>query len=312
MRKYLIITIIVISSLLTACSSSEKEFSDDDFVIFTSIYPIQYIVENIAGDAAIVESIYPPGVDAHTYEPTSKEITKMANADAFIYLGAGMESFVETAADALTSQDITFVEIGKHEELFMEADHDHNHDHGDHHEHDEHHHFDPHIWFDPLRMIEMGKIITEDLSELNPELQETFTQNFAAFEANMKEIDQKYVDTLADKHHPSIIVSHAAYGYWEERYGIEQIPVSGLTSSEEPSQKDLVAVAKLAKEQQLKYVIFEQNSSNKTAKIIQEHIHADALEIHNLEMLTASDIENKEDYLSLMEKNLEVLRKATE
>src|SRR5699024_4736234 len=127
---------------LVACSVSNDDSTEDDFVIYTSIYPIQYIVEEIVGDLAIVKSIYPLGADAHTYEPTSKEITTMARSDVFIYLGAGMEAFIETTAKALTNQDLKFIEIGKNETLFMEADED-EHDHHGHHHH--HHDLDPHI-----------------------------------------------------------------------------------------------------------------------------------------------------------------------
>lgn len=304
--------------LLAGCNtnSSNENSTDEDLFIFTSIYPIQYVAEQITGDDATIQSVYPPGVDAHTYEPTSKEITNLANGDAFIYLGSGMEGFAESAADALESQDVLFVEIGEHDDLFIEGDH-HEHDEGDEHGHahdeDDHDHgdLDPHIWLDPLRMIEMGEIITNKLIELKPEDEENFTENFAILKENMTELDQAFKETLQSKENKQIIVTHAAYGYWEDRYGIEQIPISGLSSSDEPSQKELADIAKQAKEQDLQYVIFEQTGSNQVATIIQEHIDAKKLSIHNLEVLTEEDIENKEDYLSLMKKNLEVLDQAT-
>ncbi len=76
------------------------------------------MVERIGGETVYAESVYPPGVDAHTYEPAAREMTAIADGDAFIYLGAGLEGFAETAADALASQDIKLVEIGTNEELF--------------------------------------------------------------------------------------------------------------------------------------------------------------------------------------------------
>lgn len=288
--------------LLTACNST-NETRDDQLLIYTSIYPIQYIAEEITGNEAVVKSIYPPGVDAHTYEPTSKEITEIANGDAFIYLGAGMESFAETAADALQSQDILFIEIGGHEHLFAEDEHDdHGHDHGDH---------DPHIWLDPLRMIEIGEIIKDELVSLHPENEDEYIANFEALKQDLTVLDEEFTATLEPKDNKQILVSHAAYGYWEERYGIEQIPISGLSSSDEPSQKDLAEIARLAEKEDLTYVIFEQTGSNRLASIIQEYIHAEGLTIHNLEVLTEDDIAENENYLTLMEKNLEVLDQAT-
>ncbi|HLR71024.1 MAG TPA: adhesin, partial [Pseudogracilibacillus sp.] len=65
--------------------------------------------------------------------------------------------------------------------------------------------------------------------------------------------------------------------------------------------------AERAEKEGLQYVIFDQTGSNRLATIIQDHINADKRMIHNIETLTDEDIEQNEDYLSLMEKNLEVL-----
>lgn len=151
MKRILPFAIIFI--ILTACSSNKN----DDDIIYTSIYPLEYIVQEIAEDKVDVQSIYPPGVDAHTYEPTSKEITALADGKAFIYLGAGMESFAETIAEALKNQEMEFIEIGKHKELFNSNTTNNETD------------LDPHIWLDPMRMIQMAEIITKELNELQPE-----------------------------------------------------------------------------------------------------------------------------------------------
>ena len=299
--------IILLLFIMTACNANNTK-ENDELLIYTSIYPLEYIVEELAGDQVVAESIYPPGVDAHTYEPTSREITQLADGDAFIYMGAGMEGFAETMADALKNQDISFIEIGQQETLFQENKHD-DHDHDDEHEH--HGDLDPHIWLDPVRMIQVAELITNELIELQPNQKDIFLENLSIFTEKMTVLDEKFAATLTDNPNHHILVSHAAYGYWEQRYGIEQISISGLSSSDEPSQKELASIAKLAKEKDIKYVIFEQTGSNRIATIIQDHIKAEALYIHNLEVLTEEDIENNEDYYSLMEKNLHVLDKAT-
>src|SRR5699024_3366279 len=268
-------------------------------------------VERIGGDTVSTTSVYPPGVDAHTYEPASKEMTTIAKGNAFIYLGAGMEGFAENAAEALQSQDVKLIEIGRHDELFHsenshckhseESYHHDGHNHGDH---------DPHIWLDPERMIEMSTVIKDELIKLNPSKEDEYNENFNNLKKNLENLDQAFFDTLNPKQNKDLLVSHAAYGYWEERYGIEQIAINGLSSSNEPSQRDLTKIIRQAREHQLKYIIFEQNSSNRVSEIIQDHINAEALTIHNLSVLTDKDIKNKENYLSLMEHNLEILDKA--
>ncbi|MUV39147.1 High-affinity zinc uptake system protein ZnuA [Lentibacillus sp. JNUCC-1] len=304
----LLILLSCLVLIATACSTNDAEGKQAHLTIYTSIYPIQYAVERIGAGHIVAKTIYPPGVDAHTYEPSAKDMTDIADSDAFIYLGMGMESFAETAAGALTSNEDSpmLVEIGQHHELFAEGHHDHHehdgHDHGDH---------DPHIWFDPIRMTNMADIVKEALIELDPAHADEFKTNFKSLKNDLEDLDQDFQHTLQNNPKRQIVVSHAAYGYWEERYGIEQIPVSGLSSSEEPSQKQLVSIIEQAKAYDVKYMIFEQNTSNRVAEIIQENIGAEALVIHNLSVLTENDIDNGRDYLSIMKDNLQVLDTAT-
>ncbi len=302
MRVFVSIVIFVLIG--TSCQSQTEEANQtNDVHIYTSIYPIQYIIEQLTSQFAHVETVYPPGVDAHTYEPSTKDMIDISSSDAFIYLGAGMESFAETTATALESSDVHFIELGEDESLFNHIDdhddhHDHGHDHGD---------FDPHIWFDPLRMIQMGDMIKDEMIELFPQEKNSIEAQYTLFVEEMEELDTLFIDTLAGKTNKKMIVSHAAYGYWEERYGIEQIPISGISATQEPSQKELAHLIKRANEEQMNYIFFEQNTSNKIATIIQEHIHATPLYIHNLEVLTDEDIQNHEDYMSLMKNNIEAL-----
>ncbi|WP_047983708.1 metal ABC transporter solute-binding protein, Zn/Mn family [Ornithinibacillus californiensis] len=316
-----LITIILMSILLLGCTNVNTESqSSNKLSIYTSVYPIQYIVERIGGDTVTTTSIFPPGVDAHTYEPTAKTMTTLARSDAFIYFGTGMEGFTESIAEALESVDISLLELGEYEELFEEVEHHHvesnqvePEEHEEHH-HDGHNHgdHDPHIWIDPLRMAEMGHIITEYLIELNPDQKRLYEENFHLLELDLHQLDEAFSEELSKKKNKEILVSHAAYGYWEERYGIEQISINGLSSSSEPSQRDLVEIIEQAEASQLQYVIVEQNTSSKVTEIIQEHIGAEALSIHNLAVLTEKDVKEKSDYLSIMRHNLSVLDLATQ
>ena len=111
----------------------------------------------------------------------------------------------------------------------------------------------------------------------------------------------------ADKN--KFIVSHAAYGYWESRYGLEQISVAGLSTSSEPSQKQLQNIIQTANENTLDTIYFEQNVSSKLTEIVQSEIGAESLQLHNLAVLTEADINEGENYFTLMERNIDNLEK---
>ncbi|WP_156288705.1 metal ABC transporter solute-binding protein, Zn/Mn family [Oceanobacillus salinisoli] len=371
-----LITLFFVGMITVGCTSGNEVATDAEetaLTVYTTIYPIQYAVEQIGGDTVKVNAVIPPGGDAHTAELTQKDMTSIAESDAFIYLGAGMEGFAETAAGALASQKVKLIEIGKHDELFhadeeghteelhdheeeeghieelhdheeeeghTEESHDHeeeearteeSHDHEgekdnteeshDHEEeeahteesHDGHYHgdYDPHIWLDPLRMVEVVEIIKDELITLNPEEEAIYNENFETLEANLIALNDQFTEVLGEKENKQILVSHAAFGYWKERYDIEQIAVNGLSTENEPSQKELTEIIDLAKEYNLEYILFEQNSSNRVSKIIQDEIGLKELSIHTLQVLTDEDLNNKEDYISIMKHNLEVLDKAT-
>ncbi|MFC3039817.1 metal ABC transporter solute-binding protein, Zn/Mn family [Virgibacillus xinjiangensis] len=345
-----LILFILIALVVAGCSSAEQASPNKEtegLTIYTTLYPIQYAAERIGGDTISVESVFPPGVDAHTFEPTTRDMTTIADGDAFIYMGAGMEGFAETAAEALSSQEVEMVELGQNEELFQpsegSAEDEHNDEAHEHHDGDEHHedeqhdegehqdahgenqdshghegddghnHGDhnPHVWLDPVRMIEMAEMVKEELIELNPEAEQTYEENFTSLKDDLHQLDEEFVSSIGNKEDKHILVSHAAYGYWEERYGIEQISVNGLSSSSEPSQKELTQIIDLADEYDLEYMIYEQNSSNRVSEIIQEQLGMKKAQIHNVSVLTEEDIDNGEDYLSLMKQNIEVLDEVT-
>lgn len=322
----LLLTTMAIS--ITGCASNAKqEEKTEPLAIYVTVYPLQFLVEAIGGETVDVQSIFPPGVDAHTYEPTSREMTQIATSDAFIYIGSSMEGFVASAADALADEAVQLIAMDDYKTLFMLNDtvtdvhdehetehHDHEADTHDEHEHENHefdqHHthlYNPHIWLDPLRMVEMAEIIYEHLIALHPTEKDLYEKNKTALIDLLRQLDASFTEMAATKQHKYIIVPHAAYDYWTERYGIEQIAISGISTTEEPSQKHLTEIIQKVENYDLDYVLYEQNTPNKLMDIIQEQTGVKVATIHNLAVLTDEDIANKEDYFSLMQRNIEVL-----
>ncbi|PGT88606.1 MULTISPECIES: metal ABC transporter solute-binding protein, Zn/Mn family [Bacillaceae] len=205
-------------------------------------------------------------------------------------------------------EDAAHDEKHAHEE---DAAHDEEHAHEEDATHDEEHHHhgdqDPHVWLDPMRSIKLAENIKNALIEIKPESKETFEENFTKLKADLTALDQTFHETLENSKTKYILVSHAAYGYWQDRYGLEQIAIAGLSPSQEPSQQQLTEIITESEEHGLKYVLFEQNVQSNVAKVIQDEIGAKSLTLHNLESVTEENIINKEDYFSIMEKNVEIL-----
>ena len=147
---------------------------------------------------------------------------------------------------------------------------------------------------------------------MRPGAAEEFEANFESLKEELEALDEEFLNMKADISSNTIIVSHAGYGYWEERYGIHQVGIAGLSPTNEPSIKQMQEVIAMMEENNINYVMFEQNIPTNLAETVREEVGAEALWLHNLENLTTEDKENDEDYFSLMRKNIETLRTALE
>lgn len=315
-RKIAFSMLLAVSAFLTACGSNNEEQTNnnDALTVYTTVYPLMYLAEEIGGDLIDVKSVYPANADEHSFEPSQKEIIDMAESDLFLYIGYNLEGFVKKAEPILEDEGVKVTAIGEQIDIDIEShseeDHDHSEEGHDDHEGHDHGDVDPHVWLDPNLMIQMAEQVKNELTELLPEKESYFEENYKQTAEKMKDLDADFKQMVEESAKDEIIVSHAAYGYWEARYGIEQLAVAGLSSSSEPSQKQLTELLKTAKEHDIEYVLFEQNVPSKLTETIQKEIGAKSLTIHNLSVLTSEDMENGEDYVSLMEHNIATLKEA--
>ena len=307
--------ILSASTILVGCNDDNTANTQDEnkLSIYTTVYPLEYMAEQIGGDYVNVSSIYPAGVDEHTFEPTQKDIINIAESDLFYYIGYNLEGFVNNVTKTLANENVEMIAIGEKVNLDTHDDEEHDHEHEDHeHEDDGHDHgsVDPHLWIDPVYAKQMAESIKDSLIKKMPEQEKVFEENYAALAQKFDELNAEYTKVFSEAQHNEFLVSHAAFGYWEERYGAEQISVSGVSTSEEPTQKSLEKLVDTANEHDLTYILVEQNVSSKLTDVIQKEANLTSLPIHNLATLTQDDIDKERDYFSIAKDNLDSLQKA--
>jgi len=320
MNKTILIVLATILLLFTAACGKDnnsvqtnKDNSKEKVTVYTTVYPLTYFTERIGGDHVKVTSIYPAGSNEHTFEPTQKNMMDLADADLFFYIGLGLEGFVDKAkrtlsgeqvkmvatADALTDDEIQAGMVEEEDEHDEEG-------------HEDHHHgaIDPHVWISPVLSQKLSLSIKNALIEQDPEHEATYTENYEKLIAELNQLDADFKEMADQAENKTFFVSHAAFGYLAKPYGLEQVSIAGLNSQDEPSQKKLTEIVELAKEKNIKTILFEQNVSSKTANVIRKEIGADSLVMHNLGVLTDNDIKNNETYFTLMKRNLQTLKTA--
>ncbi len=192
-----------------------------------------------------------------------------------------------------------------HEE---EDDHGHEEedDHG--HEMDEHGHdhggLDPHMWLDPVLAAVQVERIRDAFIDADPANADTYRANASALAGELDELDHEIEDGLAVCHHDHFVTSHAAYGYLAQRYGIEQIPVAGLSPEIEPSPRQLAEISDQIAELGLEHVMVEPVLSGELTRALASEHDIDLIPIHAIESVTQAELDDHDDYFGLMRDNL--------
>lgn len=142
-----------------------------------------------------------------------------------------------------------------------------------------------------------------------PKNKQYFDANYDKIENQFDELDNELRNLVLHSARKDIVVSHAAYGYLEQHYGIEQIPITGLSPSQEPSQKDLKKVVDFVKEHHVKYILFETFATPKVATVVKNETHAEILRLNHLATISEDDLKKHKDYFDLMQENIDTLDK---
>ncbi|WP_020060974.1 metal ABC transporter substrate-binding protein [Bacillus sp. 123MFChir2] len=309
-KKAIIFSFVLMFTLIFAgCSNKDNTANKKNgkLSVYTTIFPLADFAKKIGGDYVEVTAIYPPGADSHTYEPSQKQTVQVAKSDLFVYNGAELEPFAEKMEKALKNENVKVVNASKSIELRASTEDEHEEGHKEEHHHDE----DPHVFLDPTLAMKQAEAIKNALVELQPEHKEEFEKNFAALQTKFTSLDNQFKEVVDHAKTKEILVSHAAYGYWEQRYGLKQIPVAGISASDEPSQKTLASITTTAKEHGLKYILFETFSTPKVAEVIQKETGTKILRLNHLATISDDDAKKNKDYFTLMEENINTLKEAT-
>ncbi|MSO33417.1 MAG: zinc ABC transporter substrate-binding protein [Candidatus Nanopelagicaceae bacterium] len=301
--------ITLLGLVLSGCSSSDKSSESSGVVkVVAAMYPLEFVAKAIGGDLISVENFTPPGVEPHDLELTPSQVVTLDDASLLLYI-SGFQPAVEEAAQLsapansldLLSVDgldlLTATEDGHNDGAEPET--------GDDVHSDEEMVNDPHVWLDPKRLVVIAKAVASKLSEIDPDNSASYETNLAVFVEELETLDQKFVAGLASCQRDLIVTSHAAFGYLADAYGLSQEALAGLSPESEPTPKRLNEIGKEAKADGTTTIFFETLASPKVAQTLANDLNIEAAVLDPIE-----GISEGQTYFSVMESNLEALRKA--
>ena len=297
--------------------------AQDKKTVMTTFYPVYYLASRIGGEAVNVEMLLESGQDAHSYESTAKDAVAVQEADLFIYQDDEMEFFVsdllsivdQEATQVLESTEGIELLSGDHNHEEEEHDHEHEEGHEEEHEHDhEHeeghsHEFDPHTWLDPNFYSQQAENVKNALIELDPANEATYTENAAKLSEELTALNEEFNVGLADLENRTIVVQHEAFGYLAHAYDLEQLAISGLANNAEPSAKQLAEMTNVVNERNIQVIYVDPTTSTTISETVSQATGAELRPLRTLEFITEEEIEQGEDYFSIMRENLAQLTK---
>lgn len=303
--------LLLSAAILTACSSKSEsgEDSQDGIKVMTTFYPMYNFTEQVVGDEGTVELLIPSGTDAHDFEPSAKDIAKISDSDVFVYNSTEFETWADDILANVDQEKVKVIEASQNIEL-MEGDaHDHEDD-EDHADHDHSHDVDPHVWLDPVLAQKEVEEIRDGLIEKYPDKKEAFEKNAAAYIEKLQELDTEYKEAFANAENKTFVTQHAAFGYLANQYGLTQESISGISPDQEPSPSRLAQLKEFIDEHHVSIIYFEATASSKVAETLAKETGVELSVLQTLESLTEDEQKAGKDYISVMQENLEALKKS--
>ncbi len=266
--------------------------------VYTSFYAMYDFTQKIGGDKINLTNLVPAGTEPHDWEPTPSDIAKLENADVLVYNGAGMEMWLDKILKTLKTKKLAAVETSKDLKLLDNTDED------------EDLKYDPHVWLNPLNAKMQMETIKNALVTADPSNKDYYEKNYTDNAKKLDELDKEFKDAASKFTKRDIVVAHQAFGYICDAYELKQVAIEGLNADSEPSPGKMAEITEFAKENNVKYIFFEELISPKVAETIAKEVGAKTEVLNPLEGLEEDDINAGKEYFSVMRENLEALKKA--
>jgi zinc transport system substrate-binding protein len=272
------IILILLVAVCAGCGGGGGSGGEQTRVV-ASFYPLAFAAEDVGGDSVRVRNLTPAGAEPHDLEATPGDVQALHEADVVLLLGGGFQPQLEDAAgdgehvlDVLDTRGLNLLEDG-----------------------------DVHVWLDPLRYAVLAKRIAVELGR--PEQAE-------ALEGRLRSLDRAFEQGLADCAGREIVTNHAAFGYLADRYGLEQIAITGSSPEEELAPRDLERAVDAVRDTGATTVFVEPLVSARVVEAVAREAGVKTAVLNPIEGLTESEQTRGADYFSLMRANLATLREA--
>ena len=220
-------------------------------VVAVSVAPQAYFVERIAGDLVEVVVMIPPGANPATYSPTVHQVQAVTGAALYLKVGHPGFPFERTWLDSMLSVESGIVVVDGSVGAACAAD-------------------DPHPWVAPGGVRAMATNLTEALGRLLPNHVLELQSNLESLRGEIDELDREVREVLSGYAGRRFLVFHPSWGCFAEEYGLQQVAIEH--EGKEPSPRELSDLIRSARDDGIRVVFVQPQSSTRAASTIADAI----------------------------------------
>jgi ABC-type Zn uptake system ZnuABC Zn-binding protein ZnuA len=238
--RWIGIAAIALTALLaTACGDGDDGPSEDGrLTVVATTTQIADLARHVGGERAEVDSLLPANADAHDFEPTPRDVEKVADAGLVLEHGLGLDPWAENLVDQ-SGTDARIVVVTEGVTTMAGAAHDAD-------DAPEENDVDPHVWLDVANARVMVENIRDALVAADPAGRNEYEENATAYLAELTELDEWIGEQIATIPPESrkLVTNHAAFGYYVHAYGLELVGsvIPSLDSQAQPSARETAAL----------------------------------------------------------------------
>ncbi len=276
--KKLFLIIAMVTVLLSACTADEVR--TDKPVVYTSFYAMYDFARTIGGDDIEIKNVVPVGADVHSFELSASDMAKLSEADLFIYNGSGIEHWAEDVVDTIGDSVKT---VCTSDGIALRGN-------------------DPHIWLGIENAKQQLYTVYAALVEIDSKNSDLYTARYNEYMSKLDDLKTDYENAHLEG--KKIFVTHGAYGYLCEEFGMEQIALEGVSGESDPSPAQMAKVVDAIRAEGAACIFYDPVEGDKMAQAVAREANVEALPLYTF----AGDSENR-DYLTVMKFNLEQFKK---
>ena len=313
----LLLALLMLVGVLAGCGKQNDTNKTDKLSIVTTIFPEYDWVREILGDkadSAEITMLLDKGVDLHSYQPTADDLIRISDCDLFVYVGGESDEWVEDALKSAASKDRKVIHLldalgdsAKEEETvegMQEEEEDH-----------EEKEYDEHVWLSLKNAKTLVGTISKSLQELDPDNKDAYAANADAYGQKLSALDAEYQKAVSAGTYKTLLFGDRfPFRYLVDDYGLSYYAAfAGCSAESEASFETVSFLARKVDEGKLPCILTIEGKNHKIAETIVQNTagkNQKILTMDSMQSTTSQDVANGTTYLSLMAKNLDVLKEA--